>query len=135
MPSTVLIAILIFLLADLLLLPILIGVFVRGAFEPLANRFPAAEPEPDAVERRNQSFRINLVNLGWSVHVAVDSRFLHLTPASLFRRIGAKPTSIPWEELEIVRRRGRYVTAKVGSTKITGPEWCFELASVGPDGA
>jgi hypothetical protein len=65
------------------------------------------------------------------VHVAVDEQFLHLTPAGPLRGLGARPMSIPWEE---IRPRSsamprRWLNVEIRGQRLAGPAWCLELAS------
>lgn len=115
---------------DLLLTGLIIGVAVRRNWEPLMKQFPDREPLADALTRRHQSFRIGILNLGWSVHVAADDEHLHLTPVRWMQRLGARPVSIPWEAIELRPSRpgGRYTTAKIGTLTMKGPAWCLDLA-------
>lgn len=109
---------------------VLIWAMVRFGWSKLAEAFPAQAIEPDAVRRNFQSFRIGIMNLGYSIHVAADQGYLHLEPARYLRWLGAGPVSIPWDDIEIVKRSrlARWITIKAGSHKITGPEWCLSLA-------
>src|SRR5213078_495240 len=91
-----------------------------------------AEPVGEgAVRRRYQSFSFGIFNFGWSVHVAADERYLHLTPAGFMRWAGAKPVSIPWDEVRLAEkqpRRRSLARAKIGKTTVVGPRWALELA-------
>lgn len=101
----------------------------------LAAAFPATTPLPDAVRRNFQSFSLGLMNLGFSIHVAADAQFLHLTPVKFLRALGAPAMSIPWDaiKLEPTTRPGRATRkAMVQSTRIAGPAWCMELAGERP---
>jgi len=106
---------------------------VQGTWNKLADDHPAVEPAPDAVRRRFQSFEMNMLNLGLSVHVAVDDRHLHLSPASVIRWAGARPMSIPWDRIEVVGRgwTSRSVRTRIDKIVVWGPAWCFELARPG----
>jgi hypothetical protein len=104
---------------------------VRVAWGGFAGRFPQVEPEPDAVRKNFQSFRIGVMNLGYSVHVAVDAKCLHLTPARFLRWFGARPASVPWEQIEPSgKHRGRYMDVRIGAQRVTGPSWALEIAEV-----
>jgi hypothetical protein len=108
---------------------LIVKAMVDGVWNKLARDHPAVEASPDAVRREFQSFRLNMLNLGLSVHVTVDDAHLHLSPAAIIRRVGAKPMSIPWEAIEV---EGHGFTrssmkAKVGSVSLYGPAWCLSL--------
>ncbi len=109
---------------------VIIWSIVRFGWGPLPRSFPAQDPLADAVSRKHQSFRINLLSFGFCIHVAVDGQHLHLTPIKLLRALGAKGSSIPWASIRIEKRstRGRWLTARAGSHTIRGPAWCLELA-------
>ena len=116
---------------DLLLLPLILYAVIKGSWMRLQQVHPAAEPATDAVRKNFQSFKIGLLNLGMSVHVAVDERALHLFPAAIIRWFGARPASVPWGEIE-VKKRGRFTThVRIAGADVFGPHWCFEL--VDPD--
>ncbi len=104
--------------------------WVKSIFAELAAKFPPREPAPDAVRREFQSFSIDTVNMGWSVHAAADDFGLHLRPALLIRLFGGRALSIPWSEVSPYGRRGRWFSkAKIGGRwSMTGPSWCLRLA-------
>ena len=95
-------------------------------WRPMLVDYPAVEPAPDAVRRNFQSFGIGIVNMGLSIHVAVDETYLHLTPFRLWRLLGASPASIPWSVMEPVGSSGRVV--RFDGRRMDGPKWCMELA-------
>jgi len=109
---------------------VIIWSIVRFGWGPLPRSFPAQDPLADAVSRKHQSFRINLLSFGFCINVAVDEQHLHLTPIKLLQVLGAKGSSIPWNSIRIEKRstRGRWLTATAGSHTIRGPAWCLELA-------
>jgi hypothetical protein len=115
--------------ADVLLVTLILWFILRLGWGKLERLFPAQAPAADAVSRRFQSFRLNLLNLGFSVHVTVDERHLHLDAVRFLRWLGARPMSIPWEQISIVKRRGgRWIAAKIDSFTLHGPAWCLSLA-------
>lgn len=119
---------------DGLILFVLVPRVVKAAWEPIGGRFPPVEPAPNAVRREFQSFKIGLLNLGWSVHVAVDEEHLHLFPAWLPRVWGMTAASVPWPEItdkgpSLFGQR----KVRVRQTVLIGPAWCLELACA--DGA
>jgi len=94
--------------------------------KPFQPREPAAEDAPvDA--RRYQSFGVGLLNLGWSVHVAADRRYLHLTPAWPGKVLGLRAASVPWAEIGRGApgglRVGSFAGLKIGSTVFAAPAW------------
>jgi len=131
MPSTLLHVILALVLLDLIFVPLILFGAMRAGFGPLGEKFPPVEPEAEAVRRKFQSFRIGLINLVFGVHVAADAGHLHLTPVRVLQRLGARPASIPWPEIEIVGRRRKSIVARAGGVTMTGPRWCLELAEPG----
>ena len=104
---------------------------IKLGWGPLPREFPAREPGDDAVWRRYQSFRLGLMNLGYCIHVAADEQYLHLVPIKPLRILGGRTASIPWEAIRIENRsrRGKWITARVGTHTLRGPSWCLELAS------
>lgn len=113
---------------DAVFVPLLIWGMVRGAWKPIEERYPRVQPEPDALRREFQSIRLDMLNLGLSVHLAVDSRFLHIEPAKIIRLFGAGAFSVPWEAISDVRIKGRYGRASLSKTTLTAPAWALELA-------
>lgn len=99
----------------------------RWLWNPMLAPYPPRTPAQDAVHRRFQSFGLGIVNMGGSVHVAADDSYLHLTPLSIWRAMGARKASIPWSAMRPVGRQGRAVM--VGSQRLVGPKWCLSLAS------
>ncbi|MCP3904818.1 MAG: hypothetical protein GY715_14415 [Planctomycetes bacterium] len=122
-------------LMDGVILVALLSGLKKTAFGPLSERYPALPPGEDAVTRRFQSFRIGMYSLGFSIHVTADETHLHLNPAGFWRRLGAGPSSIPWSQIEVVRRsrRGNWTTVRIGGhpLRISGPPWCLDLADAG----
>jgi len=120
----------IFVLLDLIIVSGVMFGAVRFFLRPLAARFPAVQPLPEALTRKFQSVRIDMLNLGFAVHVTVDGERLHLTPVAILRWLGARTISIPWNEIQIAKRSKLTgaVSAKIGSTTLVGPSWCMELA-------
>lgn len=103
----------------------IIVVAMRTLWNPLARKFPACEPAPDAVRRSFQSFSYGIVNLGLSIHVAADADHLHLTPSRYL--LGSLPVSIPWTALEPIPGSNR--KARLDGQVLHGPKWCMELAN------
>ncbi len=110
---------------------VVLGTLIRFAWRWLPREFPATAPRDNAVWRRHQSFRIDLLNLGFCIEVAVDEHHLHLVPIKPLRAFGAAPASIPWHSITIEKHTpgGRWVTVRVGTHTMKGPAWCLELAS------
>lgn len=101
----------------------------RAMWRPLAEQFPPRTPAADAVTKRFQTFRINWFNFGSCIHVAVDATHLHLTPAAFARWFGARATSIPWDQIRIVKSETKWIDAKVLGVTLRGPAWCLSLAA------
>jgi len=101
---------------------------IGRTFLTLAEKYPHVEPGPDAVERKFQSFKFGVINAGLSVHVAVDSNYLHLRPARVLRWVGAREVSVPWDAIDLGAKRGRSRRAAIGSMKMIGPAWALDLA-------
>lgn len=94
----------------------------------LAEGHPAVEPEPDAVRKQFQSFKIGMMNLGYSIHVAVDASYLHLFPSLTARWIGMPRMSIPWEAIEFKKSGWGGAVVRIGKQTVAGPKWCLEMA-------
>jgi hypothetical protein len=123
---------------DLVIIAALLHGLKNTVFGPLSQRYPARPPGEDAVTKRFQSFKMGMYNLGFSFHVTVDESHLHLDPAGFWRKLGAEPSSVPWSDIEVVRRgkSGKWTTVKIGGkpTPLLGPSWCLDLADPETDG-
>jgi hypothetical protein len=102
---------------------------VGATLRPLVSAFPPVPPAPDAVRRRFQSFRFDMLNFGGCIHVAADERCLHLFPSWLARRFGMRDMSVPWSELQRTGGKGKWVEVKLRGVTIRGPAWCMNLAA------
>ncbi len=102
----------------------------RDALRDLARGRAPVEPGPGAVRKEFQSFKIGIINLGYSIHVAVDASYLHLYPSLTARWIGMAPMSIPWEEIRVKRvTRLSGVSTMIGKHSVSGPKWCMAMAA------
>ena len=122
--------ILAFCVVDLMIAGLVVRAIVGGVFSALADKHPAVDPAADAISKRFQSFSSGLANLGYSVHVAVDDQYLHLTPVKPIRALGARAASIPWSAVRPVGDKPgkKWSTVKVGMTQLKGPTWALGLA-------
>ncbi|MGH7131554.1 MAG: hypothetical protein ACREJO_06375 [Phycisphaerales bacterium] len=68
-----------------LLIDAMIVSAIASAWRPLAEAFPPRTPAADAVAKRRQTFKLDWLNFGGCIHVAVDADHLHLTPAGWAR--------------------------------------------------
>lgn len=131
-PGQIAVVAVMFVLTDALVIGVLVIAPIRSEWNGLALKFPAREFLPGAVVKEFQTFQLGLLNMGWSVHAAADSEFLHLRPARILRMLGAKGMSVPWGAINFVRyrrvMRGHYADVSIGGQVLTGPEWCLELA-------
>ena len=121
--------IVLFVIVDFVVAFGLIAGSLKLVWNPLHLAYPPRTPADDAVRKKLQSFRIGLLHLSYCIHTAVDENHLHLTPAKLVRWLGGKPTSIPWEAIEVLKhsRIGKSMTVRVGTRRLTGPAWCLDL--------
>lgn len=119
-----------FVMVDVLFACGAIATCIRLLWHPLHQTYPPQSPADDAVRKQLQSFRIGALNLSHSIHVAVDETHLHLTPAKVLRWMGAKPVSIPWDVIELIKRSRftKSATIRIGKHRIVGPIWCLQLA-------
>lgn len=125
-----------YVIVQLILVWTMIGFIFRKLWSGIAKDFPPREVIEPSIYRPFQSFEINAMSLGSSVHVSLDDECLHLRPAKLVRWMGLTPISIPWEQIEIdqaavpkIKRRffPNMIKARIGKHKIVGPRWCFEM--------
>ena len=103
---TVLVLVTVIVAVDLMVVVLLLRTLLRFTWNALAMAHPEVEPAPDAVRRNFQSFRVGALNLGGCVHVAVDDAYLHLRPAAILRRLGARSISVPWDAVEALAEEG-----------------------------
>ena len=121
---------------DLLIVPLILTMVIKGMWGPFAERYPAKPIAKGAVQRNFQSYKIDMLNLGFMLHTAVDEHYLHLLPAKFGRMLGMQPASVPWEAIEPVRLwRKKYAKVKIGKNKVLGPAWALGLAFEAEDSA
>jgi hypothetical protein len=113
---------------ETLLISLVLKATIGRTFSTLAEKYPPVEPGSDAVERKFQSFKFGAINAGLSVHVAVDSDYLHLRPARVLWWVGAREISVPWDVIDLGAKRGYSRRATIGSLKMIGPAWALDLA-------
>jgi hypothetical protein len=107
---------------------IIVAALLKAAWGMLPRR-EGVRPAGDAIRRNFQSFKFGIYNLGMCIHVAVDDAYLHLFPAAVLRWAGARQVSVPWEDVEFLRRKGRkWAEVKIGKQKVMGPGWALEIA-------
>jgi hypothetical protein len=107
---------------------IIVTVVLRSAWASVSAGFEPRSIAADAVRRDFQSFSFGMYNLGMCIHVAADGEHLHLIPAAALRWFGAKQVSIPWEQIEFTRTRGRRAEVRIRNQRVLGPAWALELA-------
>lgn len=119
-----------FVISDAIFLIGIIAVFMKMKWAPIANAHPQQTPADDAIFKKFQSYKIDILNLSFCIHTSVDEQYLHLIPVMFLQKLGAKPTSISWNSITDVKPNvfGNSLTARIGNHKITGPAWCLELA-------
>jgi hypothetical protein len=127
-------AIVLFVAFDLFVCVAVIWGMVHACWRDIAKNFPAQAPSQDGVERRFQSFKFGICNFGACVHVVADEKYLHLTPVRWVQRLGAKPMSVPWSSMEIVKRGTKWSKVRLQGQTVGGPAWCLNLASPEADG-
>ena len=125
--------------AFVLLNAIIVGLVFRLAaacFNKISDSHPRVEPLPNSARKNFQTLSIDWCNLGGCVHMTADERHWHLEPSWLVRIFGARPASIPWDQLHDVRLRSLRSfmgTARLGRLSLRAPAWCLRLAMT--DGA
>ncbi len=108
---------------------------VAHFFSPLAGRYPAREPAPGAFRKEFVGFRLHgIFNFGFCLHIDVDDRFVHISPAWLPRLAGACPSSVPREDVQRGTGKGadRLVSGTIGGISVSIAGWVFEKAEKGP---
>lgn len=132
--STTATVILIIVIADLCFMLIVVRAIVSSNYGPLTEDFPAEEIPPEAHYKRRQSLAFGLLNLGFSVAVAVDDHAVHLKPEPWARWMGIRPVSIPRGSMSAIGKpRSRWIMHDFrierpsGSTvELRGPAWLWE---------
>ncbi len=126
-------------------LPIIIAAPLTAFFlinlifwRPIARRFPPQPQSPDAVVKPCQSFALSTFRrMNNCVHIAADDAHLHLIPFAPLRWTGARVISVPWSAMRLRSDKPRmgFLTADVGTLRMSGPEWCMRLAPAPTDNA
>jgi len=135
--STTSAVILIIVIADLCFMFFVVRAIVSSNYGPLADDFPSDEIPPDAIYRRRQSFAFGLLNLGFSLAVALDERTVYLKPEPWARWMGIRPVSIPRETIRAIGKpRSKLMMHEFrierpsGSViELRGPGWLWEALS------
>lgn len=124
-----------FVIGDAVLVIGIIAVFLKMNWAQIANAHPQQTPAFDAILKKYQSFKIDMLNLRFCIHTSVDEQYLHLIPIKFLQVLGAKPVSIAWNFITDIKPTvfGKSLTASIGKHKITGPSWCLELAQQASD--
>lgn len=107
-------------------------------WRPIARRFPPQPQSPDAVVKPCQSFALSTFRrMNNCVHIAADDAHLHLIPFAPLRWTGARVISVPWSAMRLRSDKPRmgFLTADVGTLRMSGPEWCMRLAPAPTDNA
>lgn len=97
---------------------------VASHWNDLADRFPGCEVREPSVRKAFQSVKLGILNLGGSVHIAVDERAMHLEPTWFLRKLRARRASVPWEAMELRSvGRGRFARVRIGKEDMVLPRW------------
>lgn len=106
----------------------LVRLMIRQTWASIGGTWPPSEDGPafDAEHRRFQSLSIGVINLGFSVHAAVDRAGIHLEPTRFLRWMGGTPTFWPWEDVKIVTRGTRWSMIRIGVHSVKCPTWFVE---------
>jgi hypothetical protein len=118
----------VFVIVDLAVVGAVMSLAVESTFGKLSKAFPSREYRGKVTRREFQSISSGLVNLGFSVHLATDEEFLHLEPAAFLRWCRAKPTSIPWDAVELKQEQSstRWVDLKAVGVDLKLPAWVLD---------
>ena len=110
----------------------MLRIVIRAQFNKLAERFPPAEVADDAVIKKAQSGRFGLVNAGFSLTLAADDAFVHLSPNIFLRWFGARELSIPATMIAEARVMKTFGVARVQLATPAGaiqlPTWIRDHA-------
>jgi hypothetical protein len=123
----------VFLFIDLVVVWAVMSMVRDGFFEPLHRQFPPREMLDGAVEKRFQSMSSGMVNMGSSMHIAVDDAHVHIAPAWVMRRLGGKPFAVPLAEVRVkseaklAKAKWEWwpVAGKFGKVEVSAPAWVF----------
>lgn len=97
-------------------------------FNALHKRYPPQDVSAGAVRRSFQSVKKDIVNMGWSVHFAVDDAFVHVMPAAVLRWCGAKASSVPVQLVREKRASARFPEIAFGEFTLRAPAWVLREA-------
>ena len=119
-----------FIIGDFIFVVGIIALCIKRKWAPIARAHPAQTPTDDAVTKTFQSYRFDLLNLGFCIHTTVDENYLHLTPVKFLQKLGAKPTSIAWKYITHAKPSiiGKIMSVRIGKHRVSGPTWCLQLA-------
>ncbi len=101
---------------------------VDDIFNALHKRHPPQEIGTGAMRHNFQSVKKDIVNMGWSVHFAVDDAFVHIMPAAVLRWCGAKASSVPVQLVREKRASARLPEIAVGEVTLRAPAWVLREA-------
>ena len=126
--------IVLFCVADAVVVSFIVGTLVRGAWTSIANRFPEQSIGDGALRKRFQSIAIGSLNLGFSVHMAADDDYLHWIPTRLLRIFGCGTLSIPWSAIFLASKQPTFqksisnVCLTVPNSQVIAiPRWYWEI--------
>lgn len=124
---------------DLLFALVVVRLLAHSALETIVREFPAIEPGDVVRDRRAQSFRIGLMNLGFSLRVRTDAAHVHLTPEPWVRWTGLHAVSLPIDRLRAEGgSRRKWVLHPIDiegervQETIHAPRWLWSLAGGAP---
>lgn len=126
-PWVVALLIALFILIDLVVMRAVISM-ATDPIRKLGKRYPPQQPLPGHIRHGFQSLKVELLNMGQSVHLTIDERWLHIEPALVLRWIGVPSCSIPWDAIKYVRTRWGGSRVKIDGVELSGPKWAFSLA-------
>ncbi len=101
---------------------------VDEIFNALHKRHPPQEIGTGAVRRDFQSVSKDIINMGLSVHFAVDDAFVHIMPAAVLRWCGAKASSVPVQLVREKRASARLPEITFGEVTLRAPAWVLQEA-------
>lgn len=103
-------------------------------WKPLEKRWPARPVAADPVTRNFQTFWFGpIARYNWCLHASVDEWHIHITPMAPMRWLGAKPISLPLDDITELKPTlvPGLTQCTLHGRRIVGPTWCLKLAQPG----
>lgn len=127
-PYVAVILVAVFLIVDFVIVGAVMSSVIDGILGKLSSDFPAQPIRSEAQRRNFQSMSSGILNLGYCIHIAVDETHVHILPSAFLRMFRAKPSSIPWDAIELSPKGGssRWLDLKVRGLELKLPAWILD---------